>query len=66
MLTQQKLNRDGIRKLIGHGMTMRELSDTYCISRGWLREFMGGREPKHPGITIFINYHTKTLLQSLK
>jgi transcriptional regulator with XRE-family HTH domain len=60
------LNREGIRTLLGHGSTMQELGERFHISRGWLRQYLEGREPQHPGVTAYINYHTKLLLQELK
>lgn len=58
------LNRVGIRTLIKNGHTRRDLAEHFYISRQWLTQYLdNGVEPRHPGITYYINFRTLKLLK---
>lgn len=60
------LDRRGIHTLIDQGHTRGALAEVFQVSRMWLGHYLDkGREPRHPGITFYINWKVKKLLDAV-
>lgn len=67
MPKQVTLDRTSIRKLLDGGYSLHDLEVPFVTSRQWISNYLNkGVEPRHPGITLYINFQARKLLEQLK
>ena len=60
-----KINRPGLKTLVHRGYTHGQLAEAFSLSRNWTIQVVSrGVEPRHPGITEFINKQIDILLKA--
>jgi len=58
-----RINRTGLKTLVQRGYTHSELAQAFALSRTWTIEIVAkGKEPRHPGIVLYVNDKIKALL----
>jgi hypothetical protein len=59
------LNRAGLKVLVARGFTVSDLCKEFALSRDWTGRILFKKiNPRHPGITKWINDATERLLEA--